>query len=267
MHHRPAHPQPDELQHQTEQPEARHRQQERAPQPGAPQFLRQQQTGQPDRDADIDQAAIGDLQDRAVGQRGRLQRCRPVEQCPEQQVEGREAEAVQRAQLQQQLRAHRRGRIPSGCVVSAAPEEARVEPISFGPLTLVGLSVAPETLTDRAMLWIDTYWTIEAPIKDDLWIAVAGQPLLPKAPVWQGDHEPCDWMWPTSRWTRGTIYRDRYGLRPPRRMVKSEMDVWLGLRRSGEAVGVDRAVARVSVVSTQPPRPAGDRDRRRRRGN
>lgn len=29
------------------------------------------------------------------------------------------------------------------------------------------------------------------------------------------DHDPCDWMLPTSRWKPGVIYRDYYGLRPP----------------------------------------------------
>ncbi len=29
------------------------------------------------------------------------------------------------------------------------------------------------------------------------------------------DHDPCDWMMPTSTWKAGLLYRDYYGLRPP----------------------------------------------------
>jgi poly-gamma-glutamate capsule biosynthesis protein CapA/YwtB (metallophosphatase superfamily) len=126
---------------------------------------------------------------------------------------------------------------PPGVVVAEVPAEARAEAVPFGPLVLVGVSVSPSELAEGAMLWIDTYWAIGAPIPDDLWLAVAGRPCAPKAPDWEGDHEPCDWMWPTSRWVPGTIYHDRYGLRPPRRAVTAELDVWLGLRRAGEPVG------------------------------
>src|SRR3954466_9910734 len=93
-------------------------------------------------------------------------------------------------------------------IVSAVPNEARIDPLSIGPLTLVGVSIESTVLTERTFLWLYTYWTIGVPIATDLMLAVRAAPLQPNGLQWQGDHEPCDWMWPTSRWTPGTIYCD-----------------------------------------------------------
>jgi hypothetical protein len=43
--------------------------------------------------------------------------------------------------------------------------------------------------------------------------------------MWWGDHEPCDWGWPTSRWTPGTIVHDVVGLRPPAHLVNGPVDI------------------------------------------
>ena len=48
--------------------------------------------------------------------------------------------------------------------------------------------------------------------------------------MWWGDHEPCDWAWPTSRWEEGAIYRDRYWLHPPKRIPKGSYTLRIGLR-------------------------------------
>ncbi len=155
---------------------------------------------------------------------------------------------------------------PPGCVVSAVSDEARIAALAIGPLALLGVAVEPSRLTERTTLWLETYWTATAAVGDDLWIAAAGRPLRPDAQPWEGDHEPCDWLWPTSRWTPGTIYRDRYGLRPPRFPVTAELDVSVGLRRWGEPIGTDQTVARVAVAAQERPRPERGHRRRNQRG-
>lgn len=153
---------------------------------------------------------------------------------------------------------------PAGCVVSTVPDDARTAPAVLGPLTLLGTSVEPSVLTERTTLWLDTYWVATSSVGDDLWIAATGRPLRRDAQAWEGDHEPCDWLWPTSRWNPGTIYRDRYGIRPPRFPVTGELDVAVGLRRWGEPIGADRTVARIPVVAQERPRPARPGRRRDR---
>ena len=103
---------------------------------------------------------------------------------------------------------------PADCVVPAVPDEARIEPLAIGPLILLGVSVEPRELTEETRLRLDTYWQVDAPVASDLSLAVQIEPLPRNGLSWGDDHEPCDWMWPTSRWTPGTIYRDRCDLLP-----------------------------------------------------
>jgi poly-gamma-glutamate capsule biosynthesis protein CapA/YwtB (metallophosphatase superfamily) len=144
---------------------------------------------------------------------------------------------------------------PSECVVPGVRAEARLQPVTIGSLTLVGLYVEPTILNERTLVWLDTYWTTETPIATDLWIAARVEPIQPNGLVWRDEHEPCNWAWPTSRWVPGTIYRDLCCLRPPGRprqrsqatfgrLVESELVVWIGLRRGNELVEKDRVVAR-----------------------
>jgi poly-gamma-glutamate capsule biosynthesis protein CapA/YwtB (metallophosphatase superfamily) len=143
---------------------------------------------------------------------------------------------------------------PAECVVPGVPDGARIEPVSIGQLTLVGVSVKPTMLLERMLLWLTTYWMTEVTIANDLWIAARVEPLQPNGLVWQDEHEPCNWVWPTSRWTPGTIYRDLCCLRPPgrprqrsqaslRSLVESELAVWIGVRYGGEVMEMDRVVA------------------------
>jgi poly-gamma-glutamate capsule biosynthesis protein CapA/YwtB (metallophosphatase superfamily) len=143
---------------------------------------------------------------------------------------------------------------PAECVVPRVPEGARIEPLSIGQLTLVGVYVEPTKLVERSLLWLNTYWMTDVTITNDLWIAARVEPIQPNGLVWQDEHEPCNWVWPTSRWTPGTIYRDLCSLRPPGRprqrsqaslgpLVESELAVWIGLRRGNELVEEDRVVA------------------------
>ncbi|MDP9992555.1 UDP-N-acetylmuramyl pentapeptide synthase [Variovorax boronicumulans] len=104
-------------------------------------------------------------------------------------------------------------------MVDAVPPDARVPPLQIGPLRLVGVRCAPRQIVGRRMLWVESFWTADAPVPADLRIQFRAIPMRStRMPAWgEGmDHDPCDWMWPTSRWEPGRIYRDRYGLRAPR---------------------------------------------------
>ncbi|MFA7669758.1 MAG: CapA family protein, partial [Burkholderiaceae bacterium] len=103
--------------------------------------------------------------------------------------------------------------------VESVPENARIEPVKLGPLTLLGLRVQPtDPITRRRMLWVESFWSCEEQPLEDIRLDIRAVPVLPtRMPPWgRGmDHDPCDWNLPTSRWKPGAIYRDFYGLRPP----------------------------------------------------
>jgi hypothetical protein len=97
--------------------------------------------------------------------------------------------------------------------VTVVPVDAAVAPTAVGPLTLVGARVGPDRITGPALIWLETFWQIDARTTTDLSIDARAVPQ--RGTPWRGLHEPCDWAWPTSRWEPGVIYRDRYPLRPP----------------------------------------------------
>ena len=100
----------------------------------------------------------------------------------------------------------------------AVPPDAGIEPCTLGPLTLLGCRVTPNTLNRRRMLWVESFWRCDEPVEEDIRLdfrAVPKNTTRMKAWGRSMDHDPCDWMLPTSRWKPGVIYRDYYGLRPP----------------------------------------------------
>lgn len=102
---------------------------------------------------------------------------------------------------------------PAVCTAAAVPADAELAPEAVGPLRLVGAQTERDRFEGAALIWLTTFWQIDAPTTSDLSIAPRAVPL--SGAPWLGIHEPCDWAWPTSRWEPGLIYRDRYGLRPP----------------------------------------------------
>ncbi|MDH6592911.1 UDP-N-acetylmuramoyl-tripeptide--D-alanyl-D-alanine ligase [Variovorax sp. TBS-050B] len=103
--------------------------------------------------------------------------------------------------------------------VDAVPPDARLPaPVALGPLRLLGLRATPDAVVGRRLLFVETFWQIDAPVDTDWRLDIRAVPVPPATmPSWGAamDHDPCDWMWPTRRWQPGVIYRDRYGLRPP----------------------------------------------------
>ena len=106
--------------------------------------------------------------------------------------------------------------------VDKVPDEAIIPPQKFGALKIVGYYVPPEcrTLTERRMLYVETYWTIDEPLDKECLLEITGVPVreceMPPYGSEYRRHEFCDNMWPVNRWKVGIIYRDRYGLLPPR---------------------------------------------------
>lgn len=107
-------------------------------------------------------------------------------------------------------------------VVDKVPDEAIIPPQNFGALKLVGYYVPPEcqTLTEPRMLYVETYWTLNEPLDKEYFLEIMGVPVRECDMRHYGAeyrrHEFCDNMWPVNRWKVGVIYRDRYGLLPPR---------------------------------------------------
>lgn len=130
---------------------------------------------------------------------------------------------------------------PASCSVTAVPQDAVVTPVGIGPLTLVGARVERDRLQGPALIWLDTFWRVDAAVSQDLSIVPLAVPN--RGAQWQGVHEPCDWAWPTSRWKPGMTYRDRYPLRPPpdvqRLLGLPALVSMSGYGRLGVSVGVE----------------------------
>lgn len=115
--------------------------------------------------------------------------------------------------------------------VSEIPVHARLpQPVLLGPLVLLGVTMTPETLVNRGLLYVESFWGLAQETTDDWRIYFQAHPddnRHVKSWGQSSDHDPCDWMWPTSRWKMGQIYRDTYSLRPP--SVKRWQDLNLNL--------------------------------------
>lgn len=154
-------------------------------------------------------------------------------------------------------------------LVSAVPPGAALEqPLSLGPLRLLGVRAAPAAMAGRGMLYVETFWQIDEAIDTDWRLDIRAVPAAPATmPPWglAMDHDPCDWMWPTSRWQPGRIYRDFHGLRPPaaRLLHDAQLRLEIGLASDAgpiERIGVPRHVS-FAVRSHRDARPPAPRYR------
>lgn len=129
---------------------------------------------------------------------------------------------------------------PGDCIAAGVPEEVRIEPVRHGPMTLLGVRVEPQKITSRDMLFVETWWRVDEPVTDNFWIRSQLVPIdNSENHRWQGDHEPCDWLWPTSRFVPGVIYRDKYGVRPPnnRGLINGTLMLKTGVLHKRKVVG------------------------------
>ena len=104
---------------------------------------------------------------------------------------------------------------PQECTVINVPEEARITPVKFGDIELLGLRITPRIMNKRQLVYVETFWRTDRKPETDFWIYTRLKDRQANTKTWYGDHEPCDWNWPTSRWKKEIIYRDRYAVRPP----------------------------------------------------
>ncbi|MGN6447477.1 MAG: CapA family protein, partial [Brucella intermedia] len=82
-------------------------------------------------------------------------------------------------------------------ICDEVPADARITPLQIGPLTLLGVRVAPKEFTRRCMLWVETYWETKTPLSDDMRINILASPRGDSAMRpwgWGMDHDPCDWL-------------------------------------------------------------------------
>ncbi len=107
----------------------------------------------------------------------------------------------------------------SALVFDKVPADARIEPIHFGALQLVGVRASPRFFNRRRMLWVESFWRTSEVLSEDIRIHFRAKPTFAteKMRPWGigSDHDPCDWLIPTSHWRTDKVYRDFYGLRPP----------------------------------------------------
>lgn len=115
------------------------------------------------------------------------------------------------------------------------PADARLaEPLRIGPMELLGLRVSPEHLNRIGLISVESWWRVPDAVDCDWRIDFRAEPAKPGPVGAWGlgcSHDPCDWMWPVSRWERGQIYRDFYTLRPSavRNWLDETLTLSLGL--------------------------------------
>lgn len=126
---------------------------------------------------------------------------------------------------------------PERCVADAVPDDARIEPVQIGPLTLLGVRPFTATISERQPHRVTTWWRVDAPVDEAFRLNTNLEPAAGNTlETWYGDHGACDWSWPTDRWEPGRIYVDSHAIRPPHPLPDGTWDVVVGLRDAHQRV-------------------------------
>lgn len=130
--------------------------------------------------------------------------------------------------------------VPRGdWIVDGPPEIARFsKPLRLGPLELLGATASPNVLSTRGSIFVESFWRLVEPTVDNWRLEFEVHPEIgAKIGTWgaSSDHDPCDWMWPTSRWQTGLVYRDCYALRPEviKHWQDTQLQLSVRLRKTG----------------------------------
>ncbi|MDR2161874.1 MAG: CapA family protein [Desulfovibrio sp.] len=104
--------------------------------------------------------------------------------------------------------------------VFRVPASCAIKPVRLGPLLLHGFWVPSNcrTMGRRRNLWVESYWSLSSATDMDYQLYILATPAGKPPDMGFGFgmwHDPCDWMWPTSRWTPGVLHRDVFPLAPP----------------------------------------------------
>ena len=141
--------------------------------------------------------------------------------------------------------------------VESVPADAAIEPKRLGALTLVGCRIDPDcmVMTSLRLLYVETYWTIDQALNRDCKVRMRGVPMIKDSmpPFGEGmDHQGCDWLYPTERWTPQVIYRERFGLRPSefKHLVNGELRLEISVMDGDE---VSDAYVHPSRIELQIP--------------
>ncbi len=117
--------------------------------------------------------------------------------------------------------------------VERVPDDAIIEPKQFDALKMVGYRVEQPVLTKYEILFVDTYWTIDAPLNKECRFYIEGKSTRENGMPFYGsgaDHEFANWEFPVKRWKPGVIYRERFGLNPPRLNRLANVDLRIEIR-------------------------------------
>ncbi len=103
--------------------------------------------------------------------------------------------------------------------VSAGAAGPAPEPLTEPPAECCAAEVPPDAGRDLPLV-----------VGGDL-VFPAGDDFVRAGKQWRGEHEPCDWIWPTSHWWAGEIYRDLVGagLRGEVPGGEGEIIMWAGV--------------------------------------
>ncbi|TLM78411.1 CapA family protein [Microbulbifer harenosus] len=140
--------------------------------------------------------------------------------------------------------------------VREVPEDAKIAPRTLGPLRLLGIRVSPTHIEHRQPLWVESFWTLEQPVSDNLRLDIRAVPTeATDMPHWgkSMDHDPCDWQVPTSRWQLGVIYRDYYGLRPPQPGQLKNINLRLEIGLSGKTLTIPPQPLDLGIITVKIP--------------
>lgn len=108
-------------------------------------------------------------------------------------------------------------KLPDGFTVKAVPEDASIQLEKFGPVEMIGLKLDKSKFRQMEPFWIESYWKLSEGSVDKDYVIVSRflhEDAGANEVVWDSDHDPCDWLWPTTRWEQGVIYKDRFLARP-----------------------------------------------------
>jgi poly-gamma-glutamate capsule biosynthesis protein CapA/YwtB (metallophosphatase superfamily) len=119
---------------------------------------------------------------------------------------------------------------PPHATVPAVPATATPFDVQLeGGLSLVGAEV-PRTAKRREAVRLVTYWRAAKQQTDSYQIFTHVEPQAGEhRPRWNGDHQPGDWSYPTTRWVPGEIVVDAHYIRPPNDSAAGPHDVYVGL--------------------------------------
>ena len=139
-------------------------------------------------------------------------------------------------------------------LAASVPRAARLaSPIHLGPLRLLGVQATPDRLTGRGMVVVETFWQLDQPTDLDWRIDLCAQAsTCVTAPSWGllSDHDPCGWMWPTSRWQPGLIYRDVHPLKSPIAAQLHDVELQIEVGLLSQTAQVERVRVPVFVAFT-----------------